>query len=105
MKIVYVGDNRNRRNFGCRPTSTALVQIIEKEYIIVGTVYGKHTNVNTGELFFYKQLPSSLYTKLGIIKNWKYIKSGLYLFIRFIKKGINYFFSNFDYLGYYIKNF
>lgn len=48
MKIVYVGDNRNRGNFGCRPTSIALVQIIEKEYIIVGTVYDKHTNADTG---------------------------------------------------------
>lgn len=100
MKIVYVGDNRNRGNFGCRATSTALSQIIEQEHIIVGTVYGKYTNVDTGELFFYKYIPSWIYTKLGKINNWKYIKEGLYLFIRFTKKGKNYFFSNFDYLGY-----
>ena len=100
MKIIYVGDNRNRGNFGCRATSTALSQIIEQEHEIVGTVYGKYTNVDTGELFFYKYLPSWIYKKLGKISNWKYIKSGLYLFIRFIKKGRNYFFSNFDYLGY-----
>lgn len=100
MKIVYVGDNRNRGNFGCRATSTALSQILEEEHEIVGTVFGEYTNVNTGELFYYKYLPSWVYKKLGKINNWEYIKSGLYLFIRFIKKGGNYFFSNFDYLGY-----
>lgn len=39
MKIIYVGDNRNRGNFGCRATSTALSQIIEQEHEIVGTVW------------------------------------------------------------------
>lgn len=43
MKVIYVGDNRNRGNFGCRATSTALSQIIEQEHEIVGTVYGKYT--------------------------------------------------------------
>ena len=100
MKVVYVGDNRNRGNFGCRATSTALSQIIEEEHEIVGTVYGKYTNVDTGELFFYKSLPARIYKKLGSIGNWKHLKTGIYLFIRFLKKGKNYFFSNFDYLGY-----
>ena len=54
MKIVYVGDNRNRGNFGCRATSTALSQLIEKNNVIVGTVSGRYTNVDTGELFFHK---------------------------------------------------
>ncbi|PLT60047.1 polysaccharide pyruvyl transferase family protein [Mediterraneibacter gnavus] len=100
MKIVYVGDNRNRGNFGCRATSTALSQLIEQENEIIGTVYGKYTNVDTGELFFYKFLPKMLYEQLGKISSWKHLKSGIYLFIRFLKKGKNYFFSNFDYLGY-----
>ena len=100
MKIVYVGDNRNRGNFGCRATSTALSQIIEQEHEIVGTVYGKYTNVDTGELFYYEHLPKWVYKRLGKIRNWKPLKTGLYLGIRFIKKGRNYFFSNFDYLGY-----
>ena len=60
MKIVYVGDNRNRGNFGCRATSTALSQLIEKDNVIVGTVYGKYTNVDTGELFYYKYLPMGI---------------------------------------------
>ena len=61
MNIVYVGDNRNRGNFGCRATSTALAQIIEKNNKIVGTVTGRFTNNDTGELFYYKYLPSWLY--------------------------------------------
>ena len=52
MNIVYVGDNRNRGNFGCRATSTALAQIIEKNNKIVGTVTGRFTNNDTGELFY-----------------------------------------------------
>ena len=100
MKIVYVGDNRNRGNFGCRATSTALSQLIEKDNVIVGTVYGKYTNVDTGELFYYKYLPKWVYKKLGSLASWYYLKKGIYLFIRFIKKGRNYFFSNFDYLSY-----
>jgi len=32
MKIVYVGDNRTRGNYGCRATSTALSQIIGEEH-------------------------------------------------------------------------
>ena len=61
MKIVYVGDNRHRGNFGCRATSTALSQIISEENEIVGRIYGDYTNVDTGELFFFK-----MDSKLGI---------------------------------------
>lgn len=61
MKIVYVGDNRNRGNYGCRATSTALSQIISKENEIVGRVYGDYTNTNTGNLFFSKNDYSKIY--------------------------------------------
>lgn len=98
MKIVYVGDNRNRGNFGCRATSTALSQIIEKNNIIVGTVSGRYTNNDTGELFYYKHLPASLYRWLGKKKRWIQIKTALYYLIRFIRLGKQYIFSNFDYL-------
>ena len=57
MKIVYVGYNRNRGNYGCRATSTALSQIISKENKIVGRVYDDYTNTNTGNLFFSKVYP------------------------------------------------
>ena len=58
MKVVYVGDNRNRGNFGCRATSTALSQLISEKNEIVGVVSGKYTNFDNGELFFHK-----IYTK------------------------------------------
>lgn len=99
MKIVYVGDNRTRCNFGCRATSTALSQIISEEHEIVGTIYGTYTNVDTGELFFYKHYPAWLYRWLGKRKYWKQLKSGLYLIHRFLKKG-HYYLSNFDFINY-----
>lgn len=100
MKVVYVGDNRNRGNFGCRATSTALSQLIEKNNIIVGTVSGKYTNNKNGDLFYYKYLPKGIYKKLGNTKNWMYFKSGIYMLIRFLCLGKQYIFSDFDYLKY-----
>ncbi len=99
MKIVYVGDNRNRGNFGCRATSTALSQIISKDNEIVGRIYGKYTNVDTGELFFYQHFPAWIYKRLSKFKYWDYLKKGLYLFNRMLKKG-HYYFSNFDFIDY-----
>lgn len=99
MNIVYVGDNRNRGNFGCRATSTALSQLISEKHTIVGVVSGKYTNFDNGELFFYKYLPPIVYKKCGKFKYWKYIKSALYMFARMIKRH-KYFFSNFDFVGY-----
>lgn len=99
MKIVYVGDNRGRGNFGCRATSTALSQIISDENEIVGRIYGDYTNNDTGELFFYKYLPAWVYEKLGKLKHWKYLKKGLYLFNRMLKRK-NFKLSNFDFIGY-----
>ena len=51
MKIVYVGDNRNRMNFGCRATSTALSQIISMDHKIVGRVHGNFRNIDTKKYF------------------------------------------------------
>lgn len=100
MKIVYVGDNRNRGNFGCRATSTALAQIIEKNNEIVGTVTGRYTNNDTGELFYYKHFPTWLYKWLGGLSSWKNLKPAFYMFFRLLRKGRQYIFSNFDYLSY-----
>lgn len=99
MKIVYVGDNRGRGNFGCRATSTALSQIISNENEIVGRIYGDYTNNDTGELFFYKYLPAWVYKKLGKLKHWNYLKKGLYLINRMIKRN-KFYLSNFDFIGY-----
>lgn len=99
MKIVYVGDNRNRGNFGCRATSTALSQLISEHHKIVGTISGKYTNFDNGELFFYQYLPSKVYTALGKFKYWNFLKTGFYLMARMIKRH-KYFFSNFDFVDY-----
>lgn len=99
MKIVYVGDNRHRGNFGCRATSTALSQIISKENTIVGRIYGDYTNTDTGELFFYQYFPTWIYKKLGKLNKWEYLKKGWYLLSRMLKRG-KYYFSNFDFIDY-----
>lgn len=108
MRILYVGDNRNRGNFGCRATSTALSQLISKNNEIVGVVSGRYTNFYNGELFFYKFFPAKVYEILGGFKQWKFMKTGFYLFARMIKRH-KYFFSNFDFINYdldkSIKNF
>ena len=97
MKIVYVGDNRNRGNFGCRATSTALSQIISSNNEIVGRIYGKYTNVDTGELFFWKYYPSWVYKMFGKFKYWKYLKKIFYLNHRLLRKG-RFYFSCFDFI-------
>ena len=96
MRIVYVGDNRNRGNFGCRATSTALAQIIEKNNEIVGTVTGRYTNNDTGELFYYKYIPTWFYKWVGKKSSWKYFKPAFYMLFRMIRKGRQYIFSNYD---------
>jgi polysaccharide pyruvyl transferase WcaK-like protein len=40
MKILYVGDNRNRENWGCRATSIALKDLISENNEIIYTLYG-----------------------------------------------------------------
>ena len=97
MKIVYVGDNRNRGNFGCRATSTALSQIISNDNEIVGRVSGKYTNVDTGEIFFCKYYPKWIYKFFGKFKYWNYLKTFFYLFHRLLKKG-KFYFSCFDFI-------
>ena len=99
MKIVYVGDNRNRGNYGCRATSTALSQIISSNHEIVGRIYGKYANVDTGELFFSKRYPAWIYKKVGKLKYWKYAKTVWYIIHRMLKRG-KYYFSKYDYLSY-----
>ena len=63
MKIVYVGDNRNRDNFGCRATSTALSQILSKENEIVGRIYGHYTNADANNVFFHKYISEKNYMR------------------------------------------
>jgi len=100
MRIVYVGDNRNRGNFGCRATSTALSQLIEKNHEIIAKVSGRYTNNDTGELFYYEHIPQWVYKSLGKKRRWPQLKTGLYLLIRLLRLGKQYIFSNYDYLKY-----
>ncbi len=43
MQILYIADNRNRHNWGCRATSAALSQLICEKHSIVGRITGKLT--------------------------------------------------------------
>jgi hypothetical protein len=42
MKLLYVGDNRNRLNWGCRATSIALRQLLDSKFYVGKVIYGNH---------------------------------------------------------------
>ena len=42
-RVLYIADNRNRGNWGCRATSAALAELISQKYTISGTITGKLT--------------------------------------------------------------
>lgn len=98
MNIVYVGDNRNRGNFGCRATSTALSQMIASKHNIVGRVTGKYTHLNNGNLFFVNGFSEKIYRRLGKIRHWNDIKVGTNLFFNMVRPHGKVMFSNFDFL-------
>ena len=98
MKIVYLGDNRNRGNYGCRGTSTALSQLISSQkHEIVGRITGKYTNYDTGELFFLRGISKSTYVRLSRFKYWPYLRRILYMFHRFKTRGGKFLFSKYDF--------
>ncbi|CAN5338528.1 polysaccharide pyruvyl transferase family protein [soil metagenome] len=41
MKLLYVGDNSDRINWGCRATSIALRELLAREHDVVGVISGK----------------------------------------------------------------
>ena len=51
MKVCYIGDNRNRANFGCRATSMALRDIIVQYHEVSSTIYGDITERYTPWLY------------------------------------------------------
>ena len=73
MKILYVGDNRNRGNFGCRGTSTALSMLIRKKHEITGIISGKYTDLRNEYLFYYSFLPAWTYKFFGKHNTWKLV--------------------------------
>ncbi|GAX34309.1 polysaccharide pyruvyl transferase family protein [Nodularia sp. NIES-3585] len=42
MNLLYVGDNRNRSNWGCRATSIALRQLLDNEFNVSQVIYGNY---------------------------------------------------------------
>jgi hypothetical protein len=46
MKLLYIGDNRVRVNWGCRATSIALKELISENNEIISTINGEQTHHN-----------------------------------------------------------
>lgn len=73
MKILFVADNRNRPNWGCRATSIALKNIVKQNHSIIYTIYGDITGsynpmlMHRKNTLFYK-VYLSLYHKFAIIR-------------------------------------
>ena len=97
MRIVYVGDNRNRGNYGCRGTSTALSQLIGSKHEIVGRISGKYTNFDTGELYCIKGKKEKFYQRKASHTHWKYEKILLHYYHRFIMRGGKFLFGKYDF--------
>ena len=100
MRIVYVGDNRNRDNFGCRATSTALSQIISKNNEIVGRVYGHYTNGDVDDIFFNRHLSKNAYIKLTKSKHWNYSKKLLILIFQLLGMRTRFELPSYDFVSY-----
>jgi len=99
MRIVYVGDNRNRGNFGCRGTSTALSQLISQNNEIVGRISGKYTNFDTGELVFKKGFANKFYLGIGRSKYWKYLRKVIHYYHRFRARGGKFLLGKYDFVS------
>ena len=97
MRVVYVGDNRNRGNYGCRGTSTALSQLISKNNDIVGRISGKYTNFDYAEEFVIKGRTKKFYQKLSNHKYWQYEKKVKYYYHRFLGRGGHFQFGKYDF--------
>lgn len=65
MKILYVGDNRDRQNFGCRATSRALYEIITINNTVSHKVMGNMLGFSDlGVVSLGRLLPSRIYSKV-----------------------------------------
>lgn len=100
MKIVYVGDNRNRDNFGCRATSTALSQILSKENEIVGRIYGHYTNADANNVFFHKYISEKNYMRFCKMKHWGFVREFLILILRFLGRKTRFNIPSYDFISY-----
>ncbi len=73
MKILYVGDNRIRGNYGCRATSTALSLMVGAKHSIVGRITGNVT-ATFPRIVYFKYFPSWAYKILANLKYWNKIQ-------------------------------
>ena len=99
MRIVYVGDNRNRGNFGCRGTSTALSQLLTINNEIVGRISGKFTNWDTGEVYFIPGKKQPFYSKKAMHKYWEYERKLWHYLFRFEGRGGKFLLGKHDFLS------
>lgn len=74
MKIIYIGDNRNRGNYGCRATSTALSMLVSHNNKIVGRVKGDSTYFYP-DVFYFKYFPKWLYKSVKKLPYWNHIRT------------------------------
>lgn len=86
MKILYVADNRNRGNYGCRATSTALSMLVGERHEIVGRITGRYTHYDTGNLVFCKYFPSWLYKWLGSCRSWNRFRPTVHRILHFLTR-------------------
>jgi ADP-heptose:LPS heptosyltransferase len=63
MKLLYVGDNRNRPNWGCRATSIALRQILDQKLDVSSVVYGDYVAFDP-KRGLQNQQPPSLFQRI-----------------------------------------
>lgn len=67
MKVLYVADNRCRPNFGCRATSMALADIINRKNTIVSTISGAITEKYDPVLY------KGNYVRTPMPRIWRYV--------------------------------
>lgn len=77
-KVIFVADNRNRENWGCRATSIALKDIIKEQCEIIYTIYGDITGWYNPIKFHKNGFKTKLYTML--YKSSDFIKNIFRLF-------------------------
>lgn len=71
MKLIFIADNRDVKNFGCRATSIALSQLLIRNNDIVMTIYRKEL---TSEAFYFFLFNRFLYKLISYLPKWRCIR-------------------------------
>ena len=98
MKLLYVGDNRNRLNWGCRATSIALRQLLDSRFNVEKVIYGNYVafapeaglKVKTKWDKFFRKASSAIF-KTNITRDYITNNPGdnLYNFLKYKDKDKN----------------